>query len=951
VKTLIVKQTNEQDVANATYEHVSNASLYKLYHIIQKSFTSSDFNCILKGSVEIQNIYEHMLRFFNESYQDFHILHTGEYYIDFEDKKAEKMCANVFGDTIGITEGTAKYFNSTTSTISETVLKNYPDIEYLNEWRYFKNFTSFPNYLFREYKTLKEIDLSNAVIIGEQTFKNAIALENIGDTSNITTLKNHAFLGSGLTSVDFQNLISIGNYVFEAMPNLQSAHVNLFSEGLFYNSKKLETVLGMNDLTSIPRRLFYGCNKLFTTDIDWNKITTVNYEAFSNCNEYVFPDDLGKNITTLGYDLFVNCYELRHYDATNLVSAGYNCFGGCKNLVGTVDLSNLTSSISGLRGFFYNCNSLEHVILPEDQLNYTLDGSFFRYCNSLIDVNLDKCGRINNECFLQCYALTNIGNTEHLTYIGYNAFNSCTNLDHINLSNVTTLDHTVFYRCKNLKSVSDDGHVPLITTINGSTFREVGTSGEQGLGELTFDLVTTVGGMAFYGSYGITKLNFPELLSTTGNENFHCCYDLVEVVSPKLNKINDTWVFADCPKLESVDITHITDAKGCLLYRCPKIKSISPTNTCEAEYIRGSAFREMGSSGAQGVGEISFPNCILVEGEAFKDSYGITKINFGNLQEIKYDAFCRCKDLEYITGLDNVTICRQDVFWECPKLKEISLPNVEQFIDGGSQFYRCKGLISVNLPKLTKFGGNQTFRECRIEGLLNLPLLEDPWGQETFSGAKIKKINLHSCTKLYQWQFDGNDLLEEIDLTLCESFTGRNIFCNCSSLKTIELPSFSGDVPYYCFRNCNALTSITFGDNNIRLTNECINYCGALKTINLNKCIYIGDYALCENTKLESIGTLSNELTYIGREAFRNDTMLSGNITIPASVQTIGYRAFWNCGSITSITMLATTPPQMNGESFNGTLSYPIYVPAGSVDTYKAASSWSNIASRIFAAP
>ena len=48
--------------------------------------------------------------------------------------------------------------------------------------------------------------------------------------------------------------------------------------------------------------------------------------------------------------------------------------------------------------------------------------------------------------------------------------------------------------------------------------------------------------------------------------------------------------------------------------------------------------------------------------------------------------------------------------------------------------------------------------------------------------------------------------------------------------------------------------------------------------------------------------------------------------------------------------MEATTPPAMNNESFSGSLAYPIYVPADSVDAYKNATNWRNIASRIFAA-
>lgn len=58
-----------------------------------------------------------------------------------------------------------------------------------------------------------------------------------------------------------------------------------------------------------------------------------------------------------------------------------------------------------------------------------------------------------------------------------------------------------------------------------------------------------------------------------------------------------------------------------------------------------------------------------------------------------------------------------------------------------------------------------------------------------------------------------------------------------------------------------------------------------------------------------------------------------------------------NCVSLTSATCLSTTPPAIGDSlSFGGSrLSYPIYVPAESVNAYKAATHWSSLETRIFA--
>jgi hypothetical protein len=74
------------------------------------------------------------------------------------------------------------------------------------------------------------------------------------------------------------------------------------------------------------------------------------------------------------------------------------------------------------------------------------------------------------------------------------------------------------------------------------------------------------------------------------------------------------------------------------------------------------------------------------------------------------------------------------------------------------------------------------------------------------------------------------------------------------------------------------------------------------------------------------------------------------NITIPSSVTSIRGRDFAENNTLRSVIVLAKTPPVT--PSYNimaaGNSSAKIYVPDDSLSAYKAASKWSEIASRIY---
>ena len=222
----------------------------------------------------------------------------------------------------------------------------------------------------------------------------------------------------------------------------------------------------------------------------------------------------------------------------------------------------------------------------------------------------------------------------------------------------------------------------------------------------------------------------------------------------------------------------------------------------------------------------------------------------------------------------------------------------------------------------------------------------------------------------------GTSYITEANVPEGVTSIGSSAFKNYIALTSVTLPSTLTTINSEAFRACNALTSIdipagvtainqTAFDNCIALTS--VNFLGvpALTTIgnySFNGCIHlasidipagvtaIGQEVFRDCKALTSIDIPAG-VTSIGNSAF-NGCIHLASIDIPAGVTAIGQEVFRDCTSLTSVTVNATTPPTLSAYVFNNTpANMVIYVPAESVETYKAASGWSTYASKIQAIP
>ena len=164
-------------------------------------------------------------------------------------------------------------------------------------------------------------------------------------------------------------------------------------------------------------------------------------------------------------------------------------------------------------------------------------------------------------------------------------------------------------------------------------------------------------------------------------------------------------------------------------------------------------------------------------------------------------------------------------------------------------------------------------------------------------------------------------------------FTGMtsvysNTFTGWSQLTSVMIPNSVTSIGYGAFWNCSGLTSIVIPNSVTSIGQQAFDSCSGLTS-----------------------ATIGNSVTSIREQAFTGCSGLT-SITIPNSVTSIGYNAFNNCIGLTSVTVLAETPPTLGSSAFaNNASGRKIYVPAGSVNTYKSASGWSDYASDIEAIP
>lgn len=191
--------------------------------------------------------------------------------------------------------------------------------------------------------------------------------------------------------------------------------------------------------------------------------------------------------------------------------------------------------------------------------------------------------------------------------------------------------------------------------------------------------------------------------------------------------------------------------------------------------------------------------------------------------------------------------------------------------------------------------------------------------------ASVDKVVPSNYTKIFDYCFANLSDVVSFENNSNEYITsvGEYSFYRCSNT-SFYFPSLI-TIGQYAFYYCNLMTSFS-GDNVETINAYAFNGCD----------VYTGSYF--------------PKLKVVRDGAFRiaNSTQNNPirNFTFPNTITTIGSDIFYNQSGMEWIKMEGSTPPTISSSSFRQNACY-IYVPDASVDTYKGASGWSGISSRI----
>ena len=680
-----------------------------------------------------------------------------------------------------------------------------------------------------------------------------------------------------ITSVTFgenSQLTSIGDGAFNWCESLESItipdSVTSIGEGAFCCCAKLTSITIPDGVKSIGNYAFAGCSALESITIP-DSVLNIGDSAFAECTaleSITIPD----SVLSIGYSAFEGCTALKNITIPgSVLSIGDNAFKECTALE-SATISEGVKSIGD--NAFYNCTNLVNVSLPDSLTSISFntfygctnlqtydDGTAYYLGNSenhyLVLVSViskeitsftidDKTKFIWSSAFSECRVLESIENTQNILCIGSYAFEHCNNLKTFTIPyGVTTIEDGTFFCCTNMQTIT----IP-------ETVTSIGQSAFEGCNNLksisTPNGVTSIGNKAFYECKKLENIIIPDGVTFIRYYTFYGCESLEWVSLPESVYYIDQFAFKNCSSLKSIIIpSAVTKIAIAAFLHCDALTTVYYGGTED----KWSTISIEGNNGClNGVRKYYFSQT-----EPEKDGYfwhfdtdGVTPVSWGNEPNYSYG-------LAYSLNSDGkgYTVVGMG---DCID-KDLIIPST------------YKGL-PVNAIGENAFNGNTNITYVLIDRAVT------SIGQGAF--------NL--CSSLINVYYNGTK--EEWE-TLCSSIGVSNDY-----LIDAKVYYFSQTQPeegFFWHFDTDGKTPVSWGVES--------DYSVGLKySLNTDEKGYtVVGIGYCEDTDLVIPATYRGlPVTAIGSNAFESVRSFK-SVSIPASVTTIGEKAFAHCG-VTSVT-------------------------------------------------
>lgn len=479
-------------------------------------------------------------------------------------------------------------------------------------------------------------------------------------------------------------------------------------------------------------------------------------------------------------------------------------------------------------------------------------------------------------------------------------------------------------------------------------------------------------GSVFSGNKILEKVTIPKTV-TSLYYTFQDCSALSEIVNTnQLKEVNGA--FRNCSSLKSIDLSSCEILGSCSFGGCSQLENVV-LKACKR--IESVAFSGEANNcqKLKSVGDIS--HCESIGDNAFWNCSSLTSVDLSSCKTIGSYSFSSCSALVSVGSTKLLTNIPESAFSGCTNLQNIDLSNCTSI--GSSAFSGCSKIKHLNLNKCAYISSN-AFSNCGFE---NIDLSATKTIEEyAFSGCKnlTKVTGVKLIKSLSAGTFSYCNKLSSIDLSTIESLGASCM--NGTALERVELPNLKS-WDYGVFEDCKKLKSVTFPIAIANIPDRAFLNCENLSTIDLSHCSIIGGGAFYNCTSLTNLKLLNvkqtdwttgydsessqsckvgsfmncNNLTSVdlgsiqklGDRAFYGCTSLK-KITLPSTITNLGWECF---DGTTIVTSMATVPPVID-KSDNETSSIPmgefvlVNVPEASLDSYKSANYWKDMAKRVF---
>ena len=467
-------------------------------------------------------------------------------------------------------------------------------------------------------------------------------------------------------------------------------------------------------------------------------------------------------------------------------------------------------------------------------------------------------------------------------------------------NSVTTIEEGAFYGAYNIETFNgkfaEEGGRILVS--DGTL---IAFAPKCGVTEYTIpENITKVGTGAFYNSDRLENIIIGSNVTTIGDAAFNDCSGLTEVIIPDNVTTLNYWAFGACNYLKNITIgSGVTSIEHKVFYMCNMLTNV---------YIKAA-----------------------IPPTAIYDYYGWNIFDYNAPERKIYvpaasvEAY-RTADYwsTYAYAIGGYDFTNGEIVIPCPQPA-----NNEIWYTSSSKI-----TASSSYPwTFSTFGATVTSNEHDNNtgrGVLTFDRDVTTIGNYAFTSKYLSSIDIpNSVTSIGDYAFQYNNSLKNIAIPDGVTSIGKFAFEYCSSLTSVTIPDSVATIGYAAFKDCEHLTEFkgTYAEDGGRIL------------VMDGKLMVFAPYGL-------TTYNIPNNVTSIGDTAFMGCKLTS--VIIPSSITEIGDRAFISCAKLASVYCMSTTTPALlqDGRTFdNNADGRIIYVPTGSLSTYRSANGWNEYSS------